>query len=224
MIITDSITKVYKNGKVEVKALKGISIEIEKGEMVAIMGPSGSGKSTLMHILGCLDCPTSGHYHLEQEEVSKLTDNKLAVIRNKYIGFVFQQFNLLARTSVLNNVEVPLIYAGKSKKERREIAKELLERVGLGHRLKHFPSEISGGQKQRVSIARALANNPSLILADEPTGNVDTKTGENIMDIFHELNKQGHTIILVTHERDIAEHAQRIIHVVDGMITREEVI
>jgi putative ABC transport system ATP-binding protein len=224
MIKADKITKIYQNGEVKVKALKGISIEINQGEMVAIMGPSGSGKSTLMHILGCLDRPTDGNYYLEQNDVSDLPDNELAVIRNEYIGFVFQQFNLLSRTNILHNVEVPLIYAGIDKKERRLISKDLLERVGLGHRLQHFPNEISGGQKQRVGIARALANNPSLILADEPTGNVDTETGDNIMDIFHELNKQGHTIILVTHAKNIAEHAQRIIHLVDGRIKRDEVI
>lgn len=224
MLEVQDLTKVYQNGTVKVQALKGISFVVKKGEMLAIMGPSGSGKSTLMHLLGCLDHPTSGNYFLEGNDVSDLNDDQLANIRNHYIGFVFQQFNLLSRTTVLHNVEVPLIYAGLKKKRRYEIARELLEKVELGHRLRHFPNEISGGQKQRVAIARALANNPSLILADEPTGNVDTKTGENIMSVFHKLNEQGHTIILVTHEEDIAEHARRIIYLVDGKIKSDEVI
>lgn len=224
MIESKNLTKVYQNGKVKVKALKGVSFYIKKGEMVAIMGPSGSGKSTLMHLLGCLDHPTAGSYYLDGEDVSGLKSEQLADIRNNYIGFVFQQFNLLSRTSILHNVEVPLIYAGIKKNERREIAAELLKKVGLGHRLKHYPNEISGGQKQRVAIARALANNPSLLLADEPTGNVDTETGDGIMEIFHDLNEQGHTIILVTHEEEIAAHARRTIHLVDGRIHRDEVV
>ena len=185
------------------------------------MGPSGSGKSTLMNLMGFLDTPTSGSYFLEGNDVSELEEKKLADLRNNYVGFIFQQFNLLSKTTVLHNVEVPLIYAGISKKKRREIARDLLEQVGLGHRLNHYPNEISGGQKQRVAIARALANNPSLILADEPTGNVDTKTGDNIMDIFHELNEKGHTIVLVTHEDDIAAHARRNIYLVDGEIRQD---
>lgn len=224
MLEVRDLTKVYQNGAVKVEALRGISFTVKKGEMVAIMGPSGSGKSTLMHLLGCLDHPTSGSYFLEGNDISILNDDRLANIRNHYIGFVFQQFNLLGRTTILHNVEVPLIYAGVKKGKRREIAREMLEKMELGHRLQHYPNEISGGQKQRVAIARALANSPSLILADEPTGNIDTKTGENIMEVFHELNKQGHTIILVTHEEDIAEHARRIIYLVDGKIKSDEVI
>ncbi|MTI61550.1 MAG: ABC transporter ATP-binding protein [Firmicutes bacterium] len=224
MLLVKKLSKIYQNGQIEVKALKEVSFEIEKGEMLAIMGPSGSGKSTLMHILGCLDQGSSGKYYLEDEDVSKQSEEKLAEIRNRYIGFVFQQFNLLGRTTIMQNVETPLIYAGVEKNKRRMIARKALERVGLGHRLKHFPNEISGGQRQRVAIARALVNNPSLILADEPTGNLDSKTGKDIMKIFHELNEQGHTVILVTHEEEIAEHARRIIYLIDGMIKWDEVI
>lgn len=224
MLLVKKLSKVYQNGQIEVKALKEVSFEIKKGEMLAIMGPSGSGKSTLMHILGCLDQGSSGKYYLEDEDVSKQSEEKLAEIRNRYIGFVFQQFNLLGRTTIMQNVETPLIYAGVEKNKRRMIARKALERVGLGHRLKHFPNEISGGQRQRVAIARALVNNPSLILADEPTGNLDSKTGKDIMKIFHELNEQGHTVILVTHEEEIAEHARRIIYLIDGMIKWDEVI
>lgn len=224
MLKVENLRKVYKNGEIEVEALKGVSFEIEDGEMVAIMGPSGSGKSTLMHLLGCLDHPSSGKYILDNNDVSDLEDDQLAAIRNNYIGFVFQQFNLLSRTSILNNVEVPLIYKGIKKKERQAISKDLLEKVGLGHRLSHFPNEISGGQKQRVAIARALVNSPSLLLADEPTGNLDTKTEEEIMSLFHELHDQGHTIILVTHEESIARHAQRVISLVDGQILEDEVV
>ena len=224
MLKSKNLTKVFRNGKVKVKALKGVSFAIKKGEMVAIMGPSGSGKSTLMHLLGCLDHPTAGTYYLDGKDVSGLKGDQLADIRNNYIGFVFQQFNLLSRTTALHNVEVPLIYAGIKKEKRCEVASKLLDKVGLGHRLQHFPNELSGGQRQRVAIARALANNPSLILADEPTGNVDTETGEEIMDIFHALNEQGHTIVLVTHEDDIAAHARRTIHLVDGKIDRDEVV
>jgi putative ABC transport system ATP-binding protein len=218
------LKKLYQIGQIEVEALKGVSFEIQTGEMVAIMGPSGSGKSTLMHLLGCLDHPTSGKYYLDKKDVSELNDDQLAEIRNDYIGFVFQQFNLLSRTSILHNVEVPMIYKGIRKKKRQEIARELLERIGLGNRLKHFPNEISGGQKQRVAIARALVNQPSLLLADEPTGNLDTKTGEEIMELFHQLHDQGHTIIIVTHEESIARHAQRIINLMDGQIIKDEVI
>lgn len=223
MIKLEDVSKIYKNGKVEVKALKEISFEIDKGEMVAIMGPSGSGKSTLMHIIGCLHKATSGYYSLNGQDISKASEKDLAIIRNKEVGFVFQQFNLLSKHSVLHNVEVPLIYKGVSKKNRIKRSKELLEKVGLGHRLDHFPNEISGGQKQRVAVARALANNPSLILADEPTGNLDTNTGEEIMDLFQQLNKQGHTIIIVTHEHYIASYAKRTIKLIDGMI-KEDVV
>ncbi len=223
MIEIENLTKIYKNGEISVKALKEVSFKIEEGEMLSIMGPSGSGKSTLMNLLGFLDTPSSGKYFLRGKDVSGLAENELAELRNDYVGFVFQQFNLLGKTTVLHNVELPLIYAGYSKKERRKIATDLLEKVGLGHRLKHFPNEISGGQKQRVAIARALANNPDLILADEPTGNLDTKTGESIMDVLHQLNDQGHTIVLVTHEEKIAQHANRNIFLVDGKIKKDEV-
>ncbi|NLM97852.1 MAG: ABC transporter ATP-binding protein [Halanaerobiaceae bacterium] len=224
MLRVENLTKVYKNGEIEVEALRGVSFEVKTGEMLAIMGPSGSGKSTLMHLLGCLDTPTGGRYILDGNDVSNLKEDQLAEIRNKYIGFVFQQFNLLSRTSVLHNVEVPLIYNGVRKRERREIAKEMLEKVGLGERLHHNTNEISGGQKQRVAIARALVNNPSLLLADEPTGNLDSRTEKEIMEIFLQLHQQGHTIILVTHEKSIARYAQRIIYLVDGRISREEVV
>jgi putative ABC transport system ATP-binding protein len=221
MIKLEDVTKIYKNGKVEVKALSDVSFEIEEGEMVAIMGPSGSGKSTLMHIIGCLHKATSGFYSLNGQDISKASENELARIRNKEIGFVFQQFNLLPKHSVLHNVEVPLIYKGEGKKDRIDRAKDLLEKVGLGHRLKHYPNEISGGQKQRVALARALANNPSIILADEPTGNLDTATGEEIMDLLQRLNNQGHTIILVTHEPNIASYARRTINLVDGKVKED---
>jgi len=209
-------------GKVKVEALRGISFCIDKGEFVAIMGPSGSGKSTLMHIIGCLDQPTEGNFIIGGEDVSKLNDDKLAEIRNKRIGFVFQQFNLLSRTSILHNVEIPLIYAGLKAKQRRELAKQALESVGLGDRVKHKPNEISGGEKQRAAIARALVNNPLIILADEPTGNLDTKTGEEIMKIFYKLHQQGNTVIMVTHEAEVAQHARRIIHLRDGLIEKDE--
>lgn len=224
MLRIENLTKVYQNGEIKVEALKGVSFAVKKGEMVAIMGPSGSGKSTLMHLLGCLDHPTAGSYYLNGRDVSGLNDDQLAEIRNKYIGFVFQQFNLLSRTSILHNVEVPLIYAGIKRKRRLEIAREMLEKMGLGHRLRHYPNEISGGERQRVAIARALAINPSLILADEPTGNLDSKTSRDIMGIFQELNEQGHTIILVTHEEDIARYAKRRILLSDGEIRRDEVV
>ncbi len=221
MIKLEDVTKIYKNGKVEVQALSNVSFEIDAGEMVAIMGPSGSGKSTLMHIIGCLHKATSGFYSLNGQDISKASENELARIRNKEIGFVFQQFNLLPKHSVLHNVEVPLIYKGEGKKDRIDRAKDLLEKVGLGHRLKHYPNEISGGQKQRVALARALANNPSIILADEPTGNLDTTTGEEIMDLLQRLNNQGHTIILVTHEPNIASYARRTINLVDGKVKED---
>ncbi|MFN2362762.1 MAG: ABC transporter ATP-binding protein [Halarsenatibacteraceae bacterium] len=224
MIEVKDLRKVFKNGEIEVEALKGVSYLIEDGEFVAIMGPSGSGKSTLMHLLGCLDQATSGKYLLAGTDVGELDDNQLAQIRNEKVGFVFQQFNLLARTSIRKNVEVPMIYRGIGRKERKRRAEEMLARVGLDHRMEHNPNEISGGQKQRVAIARALVNNPDLILADEPTGNLDTKTGNEIMEIFKELNEQGHTIIIVTHEPPIAEQARRIINLRDGLISSDEVI
>jgi len=210
-------------GKVKVEALKGVSFYIDKGEFVAIMGPSGSGKSTLMHIIGCLDQPTEGSFIIGGKDVSKLNDDRLAEIRNKSIGFVFQQFNLLSRTSILHNVEIPLIYAGLKTKQRREMAKQALVSVGLADRVKHKPNEISGGEKQRAAIARALVNNPLIILADEPTGNLDTKTGEEIMKIFYKLHQQGNTVIMVTHEAEVARHAHRIIHLRDGLIEKDEV-
>jgi len=212
----ESITKVYRAGRTEVPALRGISCCINDGEMVSIMGPSGSGKSTLMNIIGCLDRPSSGMYRLDGVEVNGLNDNELAEIRNKRIGFVFQSFNLLARTTALANIELPLIYGGAS--NRRQRALQALESVGLGHRAKHRPSELAGGEQQRVAIARALVNNPSLILADEPTGNLDTHTSGGIMRLFQELNRQGITIALVTHEADIAAYTQRTIRIRDGQI------
>jgi len=224
MIEVKDLRKVFKNGEIEVEALKGVSYTIEDGEFVAIMGPSGSGKSTMMHLLGCLDQATSGKYLLAGTDVGNLDDNQLAIIRNEKVGFVFQQFNLLARTSISKNVEVPMIYKGVSRKERKRRAEEMLTKVGLEHRMDHNPNEISGGQKQRVAIARALVNNPDLILADEPTGNLDTKTGDEIMELFQELNDQGHTIIIVTHEPPIAEQAKRIINLRDGLISSDEVI
>ena len=223
MLRIKKIKKIYQMGKVKVEALRGVSFYVDKGEFVAIMGPSGSGKSTLMHIIGCLDQPTEGNFIIGGEDVSKLNDDRLAEIRNKRIGFVFQQFNLLSRTSILHNVEIPLIYAGLKAKQRRELAKQALENVGLGDRVKHKPNEISGGEKQRAAIARALVNNPLIILADEPTGNLDTKTGSEIMDIFDKLHQQGHTVIMVTHELEIAKHARRIIHLRDGLIEKDEV-
>ena len=223
MLKIKEIKKIYQMGKVKVEAVRGISFYIDKGEFVAIMGPSGSGKSTLMHIIGCLDQPTEGSFIIGGKDVSKLNDDRLAEIRNKSIGFVFQQFNLLSRTSILHNVEIPLIYAGLKTKQRREMAKQALVSVGLGDRVKHKPNEISGGEKQRAAIARALVNNPLIILADEPTGNLDTKTGEEIMKIFYKLHQQGNTVIMVTHEAEIARHARRIIHLRDGLIEKDEV-
>jgi len=223
MLEIKKIKKIYQMGKVKVEALRGVSFQISMGEFVAIMGPSGSGKSTLMHIIGCLDQPTEGSFIIGGKDVSKLNDDRLAEIRNKTIGFVFQQFNLLSRTSILHNVEIPLIYAGLKTKRRREMAKQALESVGLADRVKHKPNEISGGEKQRAAIARALVNDPLIILADEPTGNLDTKTGEEIMKIFYKLHQQGNTVIMVTHEAEVARHARRIIHLRDGLIEKDEV-
>ena len=210
MIKLEDVTKIYKNGKVEVQALSNVSFEIDAGEMVAIMGPSGSGKSTLMHIIGCLHKATSGFYNLNGQDISKASENELARIRNKEIGFVFQQFNLLPKHSVLHNVEVPLIYKGEGKKDRIDRAKDLLEKVGLGHRLKHYPNEISGGQKQRVALARALANNPSIILADEPTGNLDRKNADIILNYLFKLKKNNRLIISIIYIIFIIYPSQRL--------------
>lgn len=218
IIETTEISKVYQMGTQTVRALQSVSMEIDEGEYVAFMGPSGSGKSTLMNIIGCLDTPTDGKYVLNNHDVSDLTENELAEIRNKEIGFVFQTFNLLPRASALENVALPLIYAGYGKYDREEIAMETLESVGLGDRADHKPNELSGGQRQRVAIARALVNKPSIILADEPTGNLDSKTSYEIMGLFHQLHEKGNTIIMVTHEDDIAHYAHRIIRLRDGLV------
>ncbi len=224
LIDIQKLEKIYKIGTVEVPALRGVDLTIEPNEYVAIMGPSGSGKSTLMNILGCLDTPTEGTYHFAGEDVSGMDDDQLAEIRNKRIGFVFQTFNLLPRATSLHNVELPLVYSGVPSAKRKQMAHDALTSVGLGDRVHHKPSELSGGQRQRVAIARALINNPSIILADEPTGNLDTKTGEEIMDIVEVLYEQGNTIILVTHEEYIAQHANRIIRLRDGLIESDEVV
>jgi putative ABC transport system ATP-binding protein len=221
IINIEHIAKIYQVGLEEVQALRDVSLRIDKNEYVAIMGPSGSGKSTLMNMLGCLDTPTKGKYEFNGVNVSEMTDNDLARIRNKEIGFVFQTFNLLPRSDALHNVELPLIYAGISFAERRERAKKALEDVSLGDRITHKPNELSGGQRQRVAVARALVTNPSIILADEPTGNLDSRTGEEIMQLFNELHEKGNTIILVTHEEYIAEHAARIIRLKDGLIEKD---
>ena len=223
IIETSETAKVYKMGNQTVEALKSVSIEINQGEYVAFMGPSGSGKSTLMNIIGCLDTPTAGTYVLNDNDVSDLTENELAEIRNKEIGFVFQTFNLLPRATSLENVALPLIYAGYGKDDRDEMALQALENVGLGDRADHKPNELSGGQRQRVAIARALVNNPSIILADEPTGNLDTKTSYDIMDLFQQLHDSGNTIIMVTHEDDIAHYAHRIIRLRDGLVETDEI-
>jgi putative ABC transport system ATP-binding protein len=221
VIKIENVTKVYRMGEVEVHALRGASLEIERGEWVTVMGPSGSGKSTLMNIIGCLDQPTSGSYYLDGIDVSRLDDNELAEIRNRKIGFVFQSYNLLARTSALRNVELPLLYSGGGNKRDRAVA--ALEAVGLADRANHNPNELSGGEQQRVAIARSLVNNPSIILADEPTGNLDSKSGAEIVEIFKKLNeKQGITMVFVTHDRTVAEQTERILHLHDGKIVHEE--
>jgi putative ABC transport system ATP-binding protein len=222
VIRAENLWRTYQMGAEEIHALRGVSFTIGKGEYVAVMGPSGSGKSTLMNLIGCLDTPTSGTYVLRGKVVSEMDDDELAAIRNREIGFVFQTFNLLPRATALHNVELPLVYAGIPREERLEKAKAALEMVDLGDRVEHRPNELSGGQRQRVAIARALVMNPSILLADEPTGNLDTATGEEIMRLFRVLHDQGHTIILVTHERDIADHAQRTIHIRDGRIESDE--
>ena len=218
MLAISDVTRTYTMGDQEVQALRGVTLNINKGEYIAIMGPSGSGKSTLMNMIGCLDVPSSGTYLLEGQSVGEMTEDQLADIRNQKIGFVFQTFNLVPRASVFQNVELPLIYKGMPKKERKRVAEEAIQSVGLGDRTHHKPNELSGGQRQRVAIARALVCNPSIILADEPTGNLDTKTGEEIMELLNSLHEKGNTIVLVTHEDEIAGHAQRILRLRDGLV------
>ena len=222
MITVENLSKTYDSGTLSVSALREVSFQIEKGEFVAIMGPSGSGKSTLMNLLGCLDLPTTGNYHLEEVDIGSLKPNQLAEVRNRRIGFVFQSFNLLPRATALENTELPLLYGRVA--NSTEIAMQALERVGLKHRAKHKPTELSGGEKQRVAIARALVNKPAIILADEPTGNLDSETGEEIMSLFHELNDEAVTLILVTHETEIAEQAKRIIRMKDGRIVQDQAV
>ena len=222
LIIAENLWKIYKLGKQEVQALRGVTLTIDKNEFVAVMGPSGSGKWTIMNILGCLDTPSEGKYYLKGKLVSTLSDNELAYIRNREIGFVFQVFNLLSRATAYHNVEIPLIYKGAKKKEREEKTWKALEMVEMIDRRNHRPSELSGGERQRVAIARALVNEPSLLLADEPTGNLDSKTGQEILNLFRKIHSQGNTIIIVTHDRDIAQHARRIIQIKDGRIVKEE--
>jgi len=224
LIDLKDIVKIYQMGAEQVNALRGMTLQIDQNEYVAIMGPSGSGKSTLMNILGCLDTPTSGSYHFTDQRVSEMNDDQLAEIRNREIGFVFQTFNLLPRATALHNVELPLIYNGTPAARRRKLSMEALERVGLADRVHHRPNELSGGERQRVAIARALVNQPSVILADEPTGNLDSKTGEEIMEIFENIHEAGNTIILVTHEEYIAENSNRIIRLRDGMIEKDETL
>ncbi len=222
MIELSNITKSYRMGDIELNVLNGVSLAVQKGELIAIMGPSGSGKSTLMNIIGCLDRPTSGIYRFENREISSLTDDELASVRNSKLGFVFQTFNLLPRFSALKNVEVPLIYSGASARQRRERAIPLLQKVGLGERMEHKPTELSGGQQQRVAIARALVNNPPVLLADEPTGNLDSRSGEDILNILTGLNDQGVTMIIVTHDQNVAARCKRIITLKDGQIVKDE--
>ena len=224
LIVLEDIRKSYRLGGVDIHALDGVDLSIYQNEFVALMGPSGSGKSTLMNILGCLDSPTSGQYALNGKDVGSMRDRQLSEIRNAEIGFVFQSFNLLPRLSSLDNVALPLVYAGMSSRQRRARAQEMLELVGLGDRMKNKPNQLSGGQRQRVAIARALANQPSLVLADEPTGNLDSTTAKEIMEMLTKVNAKGNTIVVVTHEREIAEYAQRIIHLKDGLIERHEVL
>lgn len=224
MLEVKDIVKIYKTGEISFKALKGVSLKIEKGELTAIMGPSGSGKSTFMNILGCLDRLDGGSYMLNHKDISNLEDDELARIRNKEIGFVFQAFNLLPRMNVLENVELPMIYAGISEKDRREKAIKALEKVGLKERIRHKPNEISGGQKQRVAIARAIVTNPTIIMADEPTGNLDTKSTFEILKIFQDLNNEGSTIIMVTHEPEVAKHTKRIVRFKDGEVVSDEAV
>ena len=218
LIEINGVTKRYKLGEQIVYALNGVNLNIERGEYTALMGPSGSGKSTLMNIIGCLDSPTEGTFFLNNKEVSRMSDSALSEVRNTEIGFVFQTFNLLNRLNAIENVSLPLLYAGIPKKEREERAKEVLDKVGLGDRMSHKPNELSGGQRQRVAVARALINNPSILLADEPTGNLDTQTSHEIMALFEEIHSAGNTIVLVTHEQDIAQHAKRIIRLRDGVV------
>ena len=222
IICTEDLWKTYEMGAEQVHALRGVNLRIDRGEYVAIMGPSGSGKSTLMNLIGCLDTPTQGRYWLNSNLVSELDDDELARIRNREIGFVFQTFNLLARATALHNVELPLIYSGTPSDERIARAKAALQAVDLGERMNHKPNELSGGQRQRVAIARALVNNPSIILADEPTGNLDSQTGNEIMKLMEDLHRKGNTIVLVTHEADIAEHAYRVVHIKDGVVASDE--
>ena len=221
MIDVRNLTKVYHMGEVEVHALRGVSLQIESGDLLTIMGPSGSGKSTLMNVLGCLDSPTEGSYRLHDQDVSRLSDRQLARVRNREIGFVFQQFNLLPRTTALRQVELPLMYAGIGARERKDRARAALEAVGLGDRLGHRPDELSGGQQQRVAIARALVTEPSIIMADEPTGNLDTRSGDEVLRIFQQLNQRGITVIFVTHDPEIAAYSRRVIHLRDGLVEKD---